>query len=196
MPAQQSAPSVFSADVLLLPSHEQDLLGGRGRFAAAIERNDLATASSLLQEHGREALVHAQVRERESLLHVAIKTGREELVRWLLENGAWLSDIKYPWVEPADPSHAEKMCEVGNHVDENKPGFDELRLACERGHLGIVKYLIEKGADPQGWDDRRGPLASAVKNGHLAVVRHLLQIGAQVRYWVFDAMISHSIVTL
>ena len=50
--------------------------------------------------------------------------------------------------------------------------------ACQ-GHLHVVKYLIEEGANPNSLSDvSRSPIWRASFGGHTAVVEYLLQAGA------------------
>jgi len=51
-----------------------------------------------------------------------------------------------------------------------------LRLSSKNGHLPVVKYLVEKGADIHANEDES--LRSASKNGHLSAVKYLLEKGA------------------
>jgi len=57
-----------------------------------------------------------------------------------------------------------------------------LVLAAENGHLKIVQYLINQGADKEGIEDnyekKETPLMSAAKNGHLTIVQYLVEYGA------------------
>lgn len=58
-----------------------------------------------------------------------------------------------------------------------------LHLACEIGHLGMVRYFLEYGADPEGqvthvprqdWGRNSTPLSLALKGGHREVVQELV----------------------
>ena len=54
-------------------------------------------------------------------------------------------------------------------------------IASERGHLSIVEYLINHGADvnkANHWG--RTPLSIASENGHLSVAKCLFEHGADV----------------
>jgi ankyrin repeat protein len=54
-----------------------------------------------------------------------------------------------------------------------------LRVAALNGHLEIVKYLVEHGADIHIWEDEALRVASF--NGHLEVVKYLLLQGADIK---------------
>ena len=72
---------------------------------------------------------------------------------------------------------------VGQGADKNQVGgdFEEtaLSVAADNGHLDIVRFLVEQGADMEkidncGWT----PLLASSANGHLELVRYLLEQGA------------------
>ncbi|KAF6821869.1 rolling pebbles-like protein [Colletotrichum musicola] len=57
---------------------------------------------------------------------------------------------------------------------------DWLRSAARRGHCGIVRLLLDHGADADGGTIGETPLFAAASGGHLDVVRLLLDRGAVV----------------
>ncbi len=68
------------------------------------------------------------------------------------------------------------MSSIGTniHVDNDRA----LRLASEKGHLEVVRYLVEHEADIHAWNDYALRLAS--HNGHLEVVKYLIEKGANI----------------
>ncbi len=48
-----------------------------------------------------------------------------------------------------------------------------------RGHLPVVQYLVERGANVRAWRNR--PLIESASWGHLSVVQYLVDHGADVR---------------
>ena len=66
-----------------------------------------------------------------------------------------------------------------NQLDEaqNQP----IHLACQEGHLKVVKFLLARGADLEA-GDREGttPVQVAALFGHPKIVKYLLSKGAQV----------------
>ena len=51
-------------------------------------------------------------------------------------------------------------------------------MASENGHLEVVKYLCEAGADIRSEDDCAVQWAS--ENGHIQVVEYLISLGADI----------------
>ena len=70
-------------------------------------------------------------------------------------------------------------CGVDPNVKDND-GRTPLHRAAKRGHVDIVKLLLEHGANPNIQENKYGytPLHVAVKNCHVDVVRVLLEHGA------------------
>ncbi|XP_028395244.1 2-5A-dependent ribonuclease-like [Dendronephthya gigantea] len=90
------------------------------------------------------------------LLHVAVKEGTLETLKYLVEKGA---DVKSSYTD----------------------GWTVLHSAVIEGALEIVKYLVEKGADVNGNDtDGWTVLHSAVTEGTLEIVKYLVENGADV----------------
>ena len=90
---------------------------------------------------------------RTSLLHVASSVGSERLVDWVLERG-------------------------GEVEVKNSRIATPVLVACQYGHLGVVKQLVGGGAEVNVRDRRsRSALFVACKNGHLDVVTYLMGTG-------------------
>ena len=62
-----------------------------------------------------------------------------------------------------------------------------LTLACYKGHLEMVRFLLEAGADQEHkTDEMHTALMEASMDGHVEVARLLLDSGAQVSsVWIF-----------
>ena len=71
-----------------------------------------------------------------------------------------------------------------NAVDiESKDGFNQtpLSVACEKGHLEVVKFLVKHNADIESKDFlNRTPLRLACEEGHLKVVKLLVECNADI----------------
>src|SRR5690606_23438011 len=91
----------------------------------------------------------AQDREGRSAVDVAIRSGRDDVARWLLERGGQLPD--------------KQAYSLG------------LLAAAERGELGQVQAMLEQGADPKVLGESGiTSLTLAAREGHQAVVEMLL----------------------
>ena len=65
--------------------------------------------------------------------------------------------------------------------DAKNDGTSPLSVAAQYGHLTVVQYLLEQGADKEKANNNgASPLFLAAQNGHLGVVQKLLEQGANV----------------
>jgi ankyrin repeat protein len=64
--------------------------------------------------------------------------------------------------------------------DDN--GYSPLFYAAEKGHIEIVKYLVELGVsiDAAGYATQKSPLGIAVYNGDIEIVKYLVEKGADI----------------
>ncbi|XP_062613364.1 uncharacterized protein LOC134275141, partial [Saccostrea cucullata] len=63
---------------------------------------------------------------------------------------------------------------------ESVLGDEALTVACERGHLSVVKELVEVGADVNPQGDYNKPLTVACEGGHTNLVKELIEAGADI----------------
>lgn len=65
---------------------------------------------------------------------------------------------------------------------QGRGGFSALLAAARNGHLDVVQYLVEHGADINKRDNNRDktPLTAAAFKGHADIIEYLLQHGAEI----------------
>ncbi|PIK60415.1 putative ankyrin repeat and KH domain-containing protein mask [Apostichopus japonicus] len=137
-----------------------------------------------------EADVNAQSSAGNTPLMYACSGGHEEIVKILLDNGAKIEDHNEnghtPLMEAASSGHvaiAKILLERGAGINTHSTEFKEsaLTLACYKGHLEMVKFLLDAGADHEHkTDEMHTALMEASMDGHVEVARLLLDHGAQV----------------
>ncbi|XP_048225127.1 LOW QUALITY PROTEIN: leucine-rich repeat serine/threonine-protein kinase 1 [Perognathus longimembris pacificus] len=159
----------------------------------AYKQRDVGRARRLLRQACEEEDVSPQ--EKGQLLGVAAAHGDLETVRYLLtEKG-----VELP-TEPTDDNPAVVATHFG-HTEVVQELLESLTgpcspqrllnwmlaLACQRGHLGIVKLLVlTHGADPESYAVRKNefpvivrlPLYAAIKAGNEDIAIFLLRHGA------------------
>lgn len=75
----------------------------------------------------------------------------------------------------------EKHPALANTIIHQKAGgLPVLCFAIQKGHTGIVRLLLSKGADPNVGTRSWGPLHLAASRGHVDMIRLLIQNGADV----------------
>ncbi|CAG2186086.1 unnamed protein product [Mytilus edulis] len=111
---------------------------------------------------------------RDSPLLLSSFIGNISLTKWLLEN-------------TGIPAKSKNLREVVSRVNRNnyihphinmqrENGTTSLYIACENGHLELLKMLLRYGADAtlkKNTDD--SPLSVACENGHTAIVNEILR---------------------
>ena len=78
---------------------------------------------------------------------------------------------------------ARYLLDAGAGINTHSNEFKEsaLTLACYKGHLEMVKFLLAAGADHEHkTDEMHTALMEACMDGHVEVARLLLDSGAQV----------------
>ncbi|XP_026474601.1 ankyrin repeat domain-containing protein 17-like isoform X4 [Ctenocephalides felis] len=143
---------------------------------------------TLLIENGAD--VNAQSSSGNTPLMYGCAGGHDEVVKILLANGANVEDHNEnghtPLMEAASAGHvgvAKILLENGAGINTHSNEFKEsaLTLACYKGHLDMVRFLLLAGADQEHkTDEMHTALMEASMDGHVEVARLLLDSGAQV----------------
>ncbi|XP_062555858.1 ankyrin repeat and KH domain-containing protein mask-like isoform X3 [Armigeres subalbatus] len=178
------------AQVLLAMSAQVEDRGHKNDLTPLMETASAGHVDiiKLLLKHGAD--VNAQSSTGSTPLMFACAGGHEEVVRVLLDNGANVEDHNEnghtPLMEAASAGHvgvAKILLERGAGINTHSNEFKEsaLTLACYKGHLDMVRYLLEAGADQEHkTDEMHTALMEASMDGHVEVARLLLDSGAQV----------------
>ncbi|XP_064212242.1 ankyrin repeat domain-containing protein 17 isoform X4 [Tribolium castaneum] len=142
----------------------------------------------LLVKHGAD--VNAQSTSGNTPLMYGCAGGHTKVVEFLLEHGANVEDHNEnghtPLMEAASAGHvdlAKILLKRGAGINTHSNEFKEsaLTLACYKGHLEMVRFLLEAGADQEHkTDEMHTALMEASMDGHVEVARLLLDSGAQV----------------
>jgi len=136
------------------------------------------------------ANVNAQSSSGNTALHYASCGGYEDVVSVLLEHSADLEHQNEnghtPLMEAASGGHtgvARLLLDKGAGINTHSSEFKEsaLTLAAYKGHVDMVQFLLERGADQEHkTDEMHTALMEASMDGHVEVAKLLLEHGAQV----------------
>ena len=120
-------------------------------------------------------------RQSNERLRTAVRDGNLERVKELVQGGADISQI-----ESERPSLLEEAAVMGHLdivqflVDKGANDDKTLLYAAGHGNLGVVCYLVEQGFDKEAKDSiDQTALIRAAYQGHLDVVRYLVEEGAE-----------------
>lgn len=100
---------------------------------------------------------------------------------------------------------AKILLEHGAGINTHSNEFKEsaLTLACYKGHLDMVRFLLAAGADREHkTDEMHTALMEASMDGHVEVARLLLDSGAQVTILLYTCphttlpLVTHTCITL
>jgi ankyrin repeat protein len=111
-------------------------------------------------------------------LRFAASRGHLNVVKFLVENGADVHEINDEALEFAA---LNGHLEVVKFLEKNRSKLNNdylLMETAERGKYNVVEYLLEKGADPNGYN--ASALKNAIKQGHYDIIKLLLEKGADV----------------
>ncbi|KAL6894888.1 ankyrin repeat-containing domain protein [Trichoderma evansii] len=118
-------------------------------------------------------------------LQIACGLGNEKIVHLLLEAGSEvnMSPVTNHGIRVLTRSHQEAQSPPKIFAVARYNGRTALQAASERGHLNIVKLLLQRGAEvnaPPSPVAGRTALQAASRGGFVAIVHLLLSLGAQV----------------
>ncbi|XP_038061254.1 ankyrin repeat domain-containing protein 17-like isoform X2 [Patiria miniata] len=178
------------AQVLLKMNANVEDRGSKGDCTPLMEAASAGHVDivKLLIDYGAD--VNAQSSAGNTPLMYACSGGHEEAVKVLLDHEANIEDHNEnghtPLMEAASSGHvgiAKVLLERGAGINTHSNEFKEsaLTLACYKGHLEMVQFLLEAGADHEHkTDEMHTALMEASMDGHVEVARLLLDHGAQV----------------
>lgn len=139
----------------------------------------------------------------DSALSLAAVAGHQDVVLLLFAKGARVGAMnrkrETALVQAARAGRIEVLNILMSHEEpiDDKQYHMALGAAAEKGHLGVVKLLLDRGGDPNGLDgddeDANTPLFKAAGKGHDKIVRVLLEHGARpntLNYWNESAMFA------
>ncbi|KAK2742352.1 hypothetical protein FQN55_007886 [Onygenales sp. PD_40] len=143
--------------------------------------------AKLLLEHGADPGIEDG--DGHTPLLIAIARGREKVTRVLLENGAEIEGHSMLCAAAHNGNEVivKHLLDNGVNLELGKPGeLTPLARAVLKGNEGVIKLLLEKGADPNCRENgsEYTPLVVATTNGDYDMVKLLLENGG-------DATFSH-----
>lgn len=133
---------------------------------SAVRSGKLSTAQSMVGEH--PALLAAEFDG--SFLHTAARFDQRGIAEWLIDRGV---DVNVEDEEVSTPVY----------------------YAAIKGHVSMVQFLIESGADLAPRNHLSNPLLAAIYNGHIPVVEYLLRsnFDCHVEYRTEEGRLSNAL---
>ncbi|XP_046346164.2 ankyrin repeat domain-containing protein 50-like [Haliotis rufescens] len=175
-------------------SHDMVDINGRGScrrtpVMLAAEKGHIAIVKLLVDKGGDMSLVD---KRHENILHLACLCGQIEVVKYVLSQD--IVDInsrgrkrKTPVMLAARNGHkevVELLVKKGADLSlaYNAAGSNVLHVACFKGHVDVVKYLLSQDTvdvNSRGWK-KRTPMMRAAEKGHKEIVELLVNKGADL----------------
>lgn len=165
------------------------------KFVTAATSGDLEAVKCLLVSGDHRELLDGAHTEGNTALICASASGREKVVRYLLEKGATLDLVNnYGWSALMAASYWGHEAIVAILVQfnckvnlMNRYYCTPLSCAARRNHIHVAEHLISKGAAVNVNEDisvglGHTPLMTAVQHGHDLMVELLITKGANVNY--------------
>ncbi len=146
--------TLFAAQFFCDAASAQPVDNPHQQTLAAVRAGNLPRLQELIEKYG--ANLNSRNRTGESLLMMAIKSGRSDIANWLLDHGA---DV---------------------HI-ANTSKATSLMAAAFNGDLAIVNRLLDKEVDVHAADQqKKTAIVYAAGQGHTDVVARLLKAGVDV----------------
>ncbi|RDH39931.1 MAG: hypothetical protein CFE62_006395, partial [Candidatus Aquirickettsiella gammari] len=158
---------------------------GDSTLDKAIKASHLHVVKYLINEQGLDVNTPNRL-SGQIPLHLAATSGRLEIIKYLISQGADLSaadnigDSTMDKTIKAGHLHVVKYLINEQGLDVNTPnrlsGQIPLHLAADSGRLDIIRYLLDQGADLSTTDTiSESPLDKAIKTNRLNTVSYLIE---------------------
>ncbi len=148
----------------------------------AVEYSDNKTVSLLIKS---KANVNHIDNEGNAPIDIAVKMGKTDIVKMLVENGApndLTRAIKYDITD-----RYKSLVASSKNIDAiDQNGDTALSVAIHENKIDLVKLILDKGADvnllsfSNNYNNEYSPLMIAVENGNKEIVKLLIKNGADV----------------
>ena len=154
----------------------------RAKLESAFEKQKLASKASRIAFRPIAQTVFTEP------IHWAAGRGNLPAVRALLDSGVDVDKAAVShWMYPNTQLGSSGVCSTESSGVCSTEGHIALQCAAQKGHLAVVKALIEAGADvnKQGRDENTA-LGEATAHGSTLVVMELIKAGADVNPFCSD----------
>ncbi len=116
-------------------------------------------------------------------LALAVRLSHPPMLRTLLDAGARAEKLPGILLIPAtrdDLDTLELLLDAGADVDGRDTDYRTALLAAiEYGRVDAVRFLLERGADPDGLKQGGVPVIRAIRGGEIGIAEILLEAGAR-----------------
>lgn len=142
-------------------------------IAFATWNNDITTINNLLNDSLQDDKNHA--------LHCASIKGFNNIIKLLLDNGATvdLSKEYNPLIAVARKNNIEGAKLLLSSTYNNDKKDKALIIAAEKGHIEMVEFLYQNGADINA--NNGAALMKASEKNHINIIKFLIEAGVDVK---------------